>query len=101
MTDSKARRTARQAALAGRTAPDAAPPGSTAATVRTKPVRITLDLQPPDYEALNGHALRIAMEVGRKIPTAAVLRALGALLDDDAIRARVVDHIREHGTSVV
>jgi len=39
------------AAAASRTAPDAPPAGTTA--IRTKPFRVTLDLAPDDYAALN------------------------------------------------
>lgn len=100
MTSREERRATRQRAQRSRTAPDAAPPGSTAPVVRTKPLRITLDLQPPIYKGLTAHVLGIGAELGRKIPASEVLRALVALLDDDAIREQVTAYVREHGTDV-
>jgi hypothetical protein len=99
-TDREARRAARQAAMTRRTGPDAAAPGSTAPVVRTKTVRVTLDLQPPDYKALNRHVLSVGADLERRVPASEVLRALLALLEDDDIRTRVVAYVREHGTDI-
>jgi hypothetical protein len=63
------------AAAARRTAPEAHPPGRTA--IRSKPVRITLDLSPELYRQLTewAAAAAVALDVPR-VPLADAVRAM-------------------------
>lgn len=64
--------------------PRLAPPARRAATVRTKPVRITTDLSPRAYRALQTLTQNIAADAGRsRLPHSEVLRALIEELGDD------------------
>lgn len=60
-------------------------------SVRTKPVRVTLDLAPPDHAALKRWCHGAALDLDLSdVPLAAVLRVLGKrLLDDPALAATV------------
>jgi len=93
-TDRKNRMTA---AAAVRTAPDAPPAGSTA--IRTKPYRVTLDLAPADYAALNRWLLTAAAEADpedpRRVSLASALRAMIKVTTaDKSIALVVVDQLR-------
>ena len=69
MTTERERRKAQMAAAAARrTAPDAAPAGKTA--IRSKPVRITLDLSPELYRELTRWAHSAAIDCVRLIRAA-------------------------------
>jgi len=76
MTTELERRKAQMAAAAARrTEPDARPAGKTA--IRSKPVRITLDLSPELYRQLTGwaHSAAIELEVPR-VALADMVRAM-------------------------
>ncbi len=61
-----------------------AAPARRAATVRTKPVRITTDLSPRAYQTLQTLTQNIAADAGRsRLPHSEVLRALIEELGDD------------------
>jgi len=68
-----------------------------APVVRTKPVRITLDLAPQPHRQLKNFCDELATELGRaNVHGAEVLRALLAQLGTDpSLRAAVAVHIRE------
>jgi hypothetical protein len=92
-TDREARRAARQKAAHRRTEPDAAPAGETA--LRSKPVRITVDLAPELYRRLTRWTGEVAEEIdAAKLPLADVMRAFIRASDDPAVHARVVDELR-------
>jgi hypothetical protein len=96
-TDREARREARRRAAHRRTEPDAAPAGETA--LRSKPVRITIDLAPELYRQLTRWTASAAEEIdAAKLPLAEVVRAcIRALNDPDADegRASVLAKLRE------
>ena len=76
MTTERDRRKAQMtAAAARRTEPDARPAGQTA--IRSKPVRITLDLSPELYRELTkwAHSAAIELDVPR-VPLADAVRAM-------------------------
>jgi hypothetical protein len=76
MTTQREQRTAQMAAAAARRAePDARPPGRTA--IRSKPIRITLDLSPELYRQLTQWAASaaVALDVPR-VPLADAVRAM-------------------------
>lgn len=77
-----------------RTDPGAAPAGTTA--VRSKPVRITVDLAPDLYKQLTRWAAETALEVDRpRLPQAEVIRAcIRALTDDPDVREAVLRELR-------
>jgi hypothetical protein len=92
-TDREARRLARQKAAHRRTEPDAAPAGETA--LRSKPVRITVDLSPELYRRLTRWTNEVAEEIdAAKLPLAEVMRAFIRASDDPAVHARVVAELR-------
>ena len=64
------------AAAARRAAPDAGPAGRTA--IRSKPVRITLDLSPELYRQLTEWAAAAAIELG--VPRVALADAVRAMI---------------------
>jgi hypothetical protein len=74
-TEQQRRKTQMAAAAARRAEPEARPPGRTA--IRSKPVRITLDLSPELYRQLTRWAdsAAIALDVPR-IPLADAMRAM-------------------------
>ncbi len=92
--DQSARMTA---AAESRTAPDAPPAGTTA--IRTDPYRITLDLIPADYAALNRWLLSAAEKVNpedpRRLSLASALRAMiHVTTTDSMVEDVVVDQLR-------
>ncbi|HEY1920259.1 MAG TPA: hypothetical protein VGH27_32210 [Streptosporangiaceae bacterium] len=76
MTSQREQRKAQMAAAAARrTAPDAAPAGRTA--IRSKPVRVTLDLSPELYRQFTQWADAAAVELDvPRIPLAEAMRAM-------------------------
>jgi hypothetical protein len=77
MTTERERRKAQMAAAAARrTEPDAAPAGKTA--IRSKPVRITLDLSPELYRELTRWANSAAIELD--VPRIALADAVRAMI---------------------
>ena len=80
------------AAAARRTKPGAAPAGRTA--IRSKPVRITLDLSPELYRELTGWADSAAIELGvPRVSLADAMRAMIRVTADDP--DRVLDLLRK------
>ena len=55
---------------------------------RTKPVRITVDLAPADYQALNSWLARAGVELDQPVSRMTLARAIGAM-----IRASAADHV--------
>jgi hypothetical protein len=93
-TDREARREARRKAAHRRAEPDAAPAGETA--LRSKPVRITVDLAPELYRRLTRWTGEVAEEIDvAKLPLADVVRAFIRASEDPAVHARVVAELRE------
>jgi hypothetical protein len=86
-------RKAQMAAAAGRRAqPDARPAGRTA--IRSKPVRITLDLSPELYRELTGWTDSAAVELGvPRVSLADAMRAMIRVTADDP--DRVLDLLRK------
>jgi hypothetical protein len=77
MTTQRELRKAQMAAAAGRrTQPDAAPAGRTA--IRSKPVRITLDLSPELYRQLTQWADSAAVTIG--VPRVSLADAVRAMI---------------------
>jgi hypothetical protein len=77
MTTAREQRKAQMAAAAARrTAPDAPPAGRTA--IRSKPVRITLDLSPELYRQLTQWADAAAIELN--VPRVALADAMRAMI---------------------
>jgi hypothetical protein len=77
MTSQREQRKAQMAAAAARrTSPDAAPAGRTA--IRSKPVRVTLDLSPELYRQLTQWADAAAVELG--VPRVALADAMRAMI---------------------
>lgn len=77
-----------------RTAEDAPASGSTA--VRSKPVRITIDLSPAQYQQLKIWTLHAAADVGANVAVVDVIRTLASYLDQDPeIAERVLADLRE------
>jgi hypothetical protein len=85
-------RKAQMAAAAGRRAePDARPAGRTA--IRSKPVRITLDLSPELYRQLTAWADSAAIELGvPRVSLADAVRAMIRVSADDP--DQVLDQLR-------
>lgn len=75
-TQREQRKTQMAAAAARRTAPDARPPGRTA--IRSKPVRITLDLSPELYRQLTQWAASAAITLD--VPRVALADAMRAMI---------------------
>jgi hypothetical protein len=93
-TDRDARREARRRAAHRRTEPDAAPAGETA--LRSKPVRITVDLAPEQYRRLTSWANQTAAEMDlAKLPLADVVRAMIRMLDDPEMGAKARRTLRD------
>ena len=55
---------------------------------RTKPVRITVDLAPDDYQLLNRWLARASVELDQPISTMTLARGIRAM-----IRAAAADHV--------
>ncbi len=55
---------------------------------RTKPVRITVDLAPADYQVLNSWLARAGVELDQPVSRMTLARAIGAM-----IRATAADHV--------
>jgi hypothetical protein len=98
MTDQRVDRKARMAAAASvRTTPDAPPAGSTA--IRTKPYRVTLDLAPDDYAALNRWLADAAMYVNpsdpRRVSLARALRAaIHVMTKNSTVSKLILDELQ-------
>jgi len=95
MTGQSSDQLKRMAAAAGaRTEPGARPAGRTA--VRTAPIRITVDLSPPDYQRLSDLAADIGRQAG--IPRLALAKFIRALIEtagsDPAVTEAVSRTIR-------
>jgi len=92
MTTERERRKAQMAAAATRrTEPDAGPAGKTA--IRSKPVRITLDLSPELYRQLIGWADSAAVELG--VPRVSLADAVRAMIRVSAENPHdVLDRLR-------
>lgn len=92
-TDRDARREARRRAAHRRTEPDAAPAGETA--LRSKDVRITVDLTPELYRRLKRWTAAAADELDAvKLPLAEVVRAFVRIADDAEVRERLLAELR-------
>ena len=74
----------------------ATPTGRTA--LRTKPIRVTLDLNPADYETLNRWLARTGVELDQPVSRLTLARALRAMIHatttDDVVNGVVVDLLR-------
>ncbi len=92
MTKPREQRKAQMAAAAGRrTEPDAQPAGRTA--IRSKPVRITLDLSPELYRQLTRWADEAAVELDvPRVALADTVRAMIRIAADDP--GPVLDQLR-------
>ena len=92
MTSEREQRKAQMAAAAARrTEPDARPAGRTA--IRSKPVRITLDLSPELYRQLTRWADEAAVELDvPRVALADAVRAMIRIAADDP--APVLDQLR-------
>jgi hypothetical protein len=92
MTTQRELRKAQMAAAAGRrTQPDAAPAGRTA--IRSKPVRITLDLSPELYRTLTQWADSAAVAIGvPRVSLADAVRAMIRVTTDNP--AEVLERLR-------
>ncbi len=96
MTTQREQRKAQMAAAATRrTEPDARPPGRTA--IRSKPVRITLDLSPELYRQLTGWAdsAAIALDVPRVALADAVRAMIRVTIEDPDEVLERLRHDRE------
>lgn len=92
-SESERRREARRRAAHRRTEPDATPAGETA--LRSKPVRITVDLAPEMYRRLTRWTTELAEEIDTaKVSTADLVRAYIRASDDPDVHARVVAELR-------
>ncbi len=92
MTKAREQRKAQMAAAAARrTEPDAQPAGRTA--IRSKPVRITLDLSPELYRQLTRWADEAAVELDvPRVALADAVRAMIRVADEDP--GPVLDQLR-------
>jgi hypothetical protein len=91
-TERELRKAQMAAAAARRAEPDARPAGRTA--IRSKPVRITLDLSPELYRELNGLADAAAVELGvPRVSLADAVRAMIRVTSDHP--DRVLDRLRQ------
>jgi hypothetical protein len=74
----------------------AEPTGRTA--IRTKPIRITLDLKQADYDALNRWTASAGAELGQPVSRLTLARSLRAMIHatttDDAVADVVLDLLR-------
>jgi len=94
MADRDARREARRRAAHRRVEPDAPPAGETA--LRSKPVRITVDLPPELYRRLTRWTQDAAEEIdAAKLPFAEVVRAMIRAAGDPDVRPRILSELRQ------
>jgi hypothetical protein len=92
-SESQRRREARRRAAHRRVEPAATPAGETA--LRSKPVRITVDLAPELYRRMTRTAADMAEEIdATKVSHADLIRATIRALDDEDVRTRIVAHLR-------
>jgi len=74
----------------------AKPTGRTA--IRTKPIRITLDLKQADYDALNRWTASAGVELGQPVSRLTLARSLRAMIHatttDDVVGDVVLDLLR-------
>ena len=90
--DRELRKAQYAAAAARRAEPDAGPAGKTA--IRSKPVRITLDLSPELYRELTGWADSAAVELG--VPRVSLADAVRAMIRVTADHPdQVLDRLRQ------
>jgi hypothetical protein len=90
-TEQQRRKTQMAAAAARRAEPEARPPGRTA--IRSKPVRITLDLSPELYRQLTRWADAAAIELDvPRIPLADAMRAMIRVTMEDS--DEVIERLR-------
>lgn len=98
MSEREDRRRRMRAAAQRRTSEDAPASGSTA--VRSKPVRITVDLTPTQYRHLKTWTLQAAAEVGASVSLADVVRLLaGYLHEDQELAQRVTADLQQRSGS--
>ena len=88
---------AKRMAAAATSRKDAAKPtGRTA--IRTKPIRITLDLKQADYDALNRWIVGAGAELGQPVSRLTLARSLRAMIHatttDDVVGDVVLDLLR-------
>lgn len=88
----------RAAAMSSRTPRQQAPTASSgggAGAPRSKPVRLTTELEPQTYRQLTGYCTETADAIGAtRVPHAVVVRALIARLESDpALRAAITDDV--------
>jgi hypothetical protein len=84
---------AAEPAPVGKAGPAAAP------KVRTKPYRITVDLVPLLYGKLQQWTVMASDELGERVASAQVIRALLRELDEDpALAGRIMDRLRQGDT---
>jgi len=73
------------------------PAGRTA--IRTKPIRITLDLKQADYDALNRWIIGAGAELGQPVSRLTLARSLRAMIHatttDDGVRDVVLELLRQ------
>jgi hypothetical protein len=90
--DRELRKAQMAAAAARRAEPDAQPAGRTA--IRSKPVRITLDLSPELYRELTGWADSAAVELG--VPRISLADAMRAMIRETTDHPdQVLDRLRK------
>jgi hypothetical protein len=86
----------RMAAAATSRTDEAKPAGRTA--IRTKPIRITLDLKQADYDALNRWTASAGVELGQPVSRLTLARSLRAMIHatttDDMVGDVVLDLLR-------
>jgi hypothetical protein len=93
MADRDARRAARRKAAHRRIEPDAPPAGETA--LRSKPVRITIDLTPELYRRLTRWTQAAAEEIdAAKLPLAEVVRAMVRAAELPEVREQILSELR-------
>ena len=87
----------RIAAAATTRTDEAKPTGRT--VIRTKPIRITLDLKQADYDALNRWIIGAGAELGQPVSRLTLARSLRAMIHatttDDGVGDVVLDLLRQ------
>lgn len=93
-SESERRREARRRAAHRRVEPDAAPAGETA--LRSKPVRITVDLAPELYRRLSRLTGQAAEEIdAAKVSTADLMRAYIRVSEDPDVWEKILSELRK------